>query len=67
MPQCHVFIFGHHTEQQQVHEIKSKCFAFGEKDDVTQIEKIPACSENRVSVKALPQFICVQHFDIVTL
>ena len=24
--QCRVFIFGHHTEQQQVHKIKSKCY-----------------------------------------
>ena len=31
----------------------SKCSAFGKKDDVAQIEKIPACSDNRVSEKAL--------------
>ena len=37
----------------------SKCFAFGKKDDVAQVEKIPACSENRVSEKALLQFICL--------
>ena len=24
--QCRTFIFGHHTEQQQVHKIKSKCY-----------------------------------------
>ena len=48
-----------HTEQQQVHKIKSKCSAFGKKDDVSQVEKIHACSENRVSEKALLQFICL--------
>ena len=48
-----------HTEQQQVHKIKSKCCAFGKKDDVTQVEKIPACSANQVSEKALLQFICL--------
>ena len=63
------FIFGHHTDQQQVHKIKSKCYLnvlhnFGKKDDVAQIEKIPACSENRVSEKALTQFICLRGFDI---
>ena len=42
----------------------SKCSAFAKKDDVAQIEKIPACSENRVSEKALLQFICLQGFDI---
>ena len=35
----------------------SKCSAFGKKGDV-------ACSENRVAEKALPQFICLQGFDI---
>ena len=62
--QCRAFIFGHHTKQQQVHKINSKCSAFVKKDDVAQIEKIPACSENRVSEKALLQFICLQGFDI---
>ena len=33
-------------------------------DDVAQIEKIRACWENRVSEKALLQFICLQGFDI---
>ena len=33
-------------------------------DDVAQIEKIPAFSENRVSEKALLQFICLQGFNI---
>ena len=43
----------------------SKCFAFAKlKDDVAQIEKIPACSENQVLEKALLQFICLQGFDI---
>ena len=42
----------------------SKCSAFGKKDDVAQIEKIPACSDNWVSEKALLQFICFQGFDI---
>ena len=42
----------------------SKCSAFGKKDDIAQIEKIPACSENRVSEKALLQFICSRGFDI---
>ena len=42
----------------------SKCSAFGKKDDVAQIEKIPACSENWVSEKAILQFICLQGFDI---
>ena len=37
----------------------SKCSAFGKKDDVAQVEKIPACSENRVSEKVLLQFICL--------
>ena len=37
----------------------SKCSTFGKKDDVAQVEKIPACSENRVSEKALLQFICL--------
>ena len=42
----------------------SKCSAFGKKDDVAQIEKIPACSDNWVSEKALLQFICFQGYDI---
>ena len=42
----------------------SKCSAFGKKGDVAQVEKIPACSENLVSEKALLQFICLQGFDI---
>ena len=66
--QCRAFIFGHHTEQQQVHKIKSKCYRnvlhLEKKDDIAQIEKIPACSENRVSEKALLQFICSRGFDI---
>ena len=67
--QCRAFIFGHHADQQQVHKIKSKCYLnvlhnFGKKDDVAQIEKIPVCSEYRVSEKALPQFICLRGFDI---
>ena len=37
------FIFGHHTEQQKVHKIKSKCYLnvlhLGKKNDVAQIEK----------------------------
>ena len=37
----------------------SKCSAFGKKDDVARVEKIPACLENRVSEKALLQFICL--------
>ena len=45
----------------------SKFSTFGEKNDVAQIEKIPACSENRVSVKALLLFICVQRFDIYSI
>ena len=44
--------------------LSSKCSAFAKKDDVAQIEKIPACSENRVSEKALLQLICLQGFDI---
>ena len=69
MRQCRTFIFGHRTEQQQVHKIKSKCYLNvlhlqKKKDDVAQIEKIPACSENQVSEKALLQFICLQGFDI---
>ena len=42
----------------------SKCSAFGKKDDVAHIEKIPAWSDNWVSEKALLQFICFQGFDI---
>ena len=45
----------------------SKYSALGKKDYVAQIEKIPAFSENRVSEKALPQFICLQGFDIYPL
>ena len=33
-----------------------KCTAVGKKDDVAQIEKTPACSESRVSKKALLHF-----------
>ena len=67
-PRSHI-IFGHRTEQQQVHKIKSKCYLNvlhlqKKKDDVAQIEKIPACLENQVSEKALLQFICLQGFDI---
>ena len=42
----------------------SRCSAFAKKDDVAQIKKIPACSENRASEKALLQFTCLQGFDI---
>ena len=42
----------------------SKCSAFAKKDDVAQIEKNPACSENRVSENVLLQFIFLQGFDI---
>ena len=42
--------------------LSSKCSAFAKKNDVAQIEKIPARSENRVS--ALLQLICLQGFDI---
>ena len=44
----------------------SKCSAFENKDDI-EIEEVPACSENRVSEKALLQFICLQCFDIHTI
>ena len=58
--QCRTFIFGHHTEQLQVHKIKSKCYL-----NVLHLQKkIPACSENQVSEKALLQFICLQCLDI---
>ena len=42
----------------------SKCSAFGKTDDVAQIEKIHACSDNWVSEKALLQFTYFQGFDI---
>ena len=63
--QYRTFIFGHHTEQLQVHKIKSKCYLNvlhlqKKKNDVARIEKNPACSENQVSEKALLQFICLQ-------
>ena len=67
---CHRFIFGHHTEQQQVHKIKFKCHLNvlhlkKKKIVFAQKEKIPAGSGNRVSEKAhLQQFICLQVFDI---
>ena len=40
------------------------CICKKKKDDVAQIEKIPACSENQISEKALLQFISLQGFDI---
>ena len=52
--QCRAFIFGHHTEQQQVHKIRSKCYLLNvlhleETMMLPRKKKIPACSENRVS------------------
>ena len=44
--------------------MSSKCSVFEKIDGVAQKEKIPACSKNRVSEKALLQFICVQDFNI---
>ena len=66
MPMSCVHIWPH-TEQQQVHKIKSKCSVFEKIDDVAQLEKIPACSKNRVSEKVLLQFICLQGFNIYPL
>ena len=40
----------------------SKCSTFGKKDDVAQIEKIPACSDHWVSEKALLQFYLFSWF-----
>ena len=42
--QCRVFIFGHHTEQQQVQKIKSKCYL-----NVLHLEKRWCCPARKNS------------------
>ena len=43
-------------------------FRIGKQDNVAHyIEKIPGCSENKFSEKALLQFICLQRFGIYSI